>query len=76
MSAEKMFIGLQFVMENIDDVINSPYVVKGVKYKLVNLKSQVNKVQLSFWSNLDNDAELYFQNRIKEIERILRYEED
>lgn len=70
-AAEKLFIGIQLIVENVDEVRSKNYVTSGMRNKLNNMKIQSEKLLLEFWDQLPPDAEILFNKKVSKVEKAL-----
>jgi hypothetical protein len=63
-----LFIGIQLISENGEDIASSSLVSDYNKMKLTNLTNQCKRLTESLWKNFNNDEDLEFNNLIKLIE--------
>lgn len=70
-ASERFLIGIQLIVENAPTVLNKDQVSHHMKYKIGNLKSQCEQIEKLFWEIMGEDAELLFNQKVKEIEDTL-----
>jgi hypothetical protein len=59
-NAEALIIGLQLIVENRDEVINSKLCSGKMKVTLNNLSNRAEELIEAFWGNLSEGEELYY----------------
>ena len=69
--AIKVIIGAQLIAENSENLIINKLVKGDSKYRLKILNQTALKFIEKYWSNMDNKAEIEYQNIIRNIESFI-----
>ena len=68
LAINNFFIGVQLIAENAEEAIIDNEITGTMKMKINNLQIQCAKIEAELWSNMSEEAQIVFNQKVKNIE--------